>query len=817
MEEQLKVINPKADEENDSRKFLSVLLPEIDQLFWEEHYLEVRIIDSNSMVKREFLPIDSKLCDRLEEIQKQMNDLRYHTYVGVAFRDSKDSGRDENCSRLTALLVDYDEVSGLKIKDIIDTSERDQVKNKLLKCLKEETNFPPTMIVDSGNGYHAYYALSDIVDIRACHESIKNKKRWLIERYAEYPGDPAMLKISQPIRLPGTLNVKKINDIRRCSIVEYNPSRRYTFAELPESEDKKKVVIKKKGIVSIAKVTGDSGYKYPFWDCNFLNWMVENPADQTYHQWMAAASTLAYFGEDGREAFHELSCQYPQYKLEEAERFFDNILKSYEEGIGPITYAKLEEYSINLKDDTDDVSPAIYIKKLWQKDALAKIGITYDEDKKKSHFNANIFAKYILKNRQLLIHEGKMFYEYSSGVWQPIYEHQLLKMVRNTIHEVKPDIYQKFIGSDAIEIMKLEASEVGMMNVNRHLINLTNGMLDLNTFTLVPHDHKYLSAIQIPLEYNPETKCVRFEQFIREIMNDDPELVLVLQEIIGYLLTAETKISLAFLLWGQGANGKSLLIEIITALIGSANVSNLSIQDLDNPFRRSNLIGKTVNISSENEVGSKGFNSQIFKAVVSGDNIVVEKKYENSMSYAPVCKFVFAVNSLPYSHDKSYGFFRRVFIVPFNRRFEGKSADKELKEKLLAELPGILNWALVGLHRLRAQEYEFTKASAITDAIANYREEQNPMLCFMQEMLMVTDGNERVLKAKIIDGYQQWCQRNGLGEMKLSSQIFWKNFKSNCIELNLPYEEQTSNGLRYIKKITMKSHDIDKKMPLLDI
>ena len=192
------------------------------------------------------------------------------------------------------------------------------------------------------------------------------------------------------------------------------------------------------------------------------------------------------------------------------------------------------------------------------------------------------------------------------------------------------------------------------------------------------------------------------------------------------------------------------------------------------------MIGKTANIATENEISSKGFNSQYFKSIVSGDRIQVERKYENALSYAPICKLVFAVNNLPYSPDKTHGLFRRMLIIPFDRRFDGKQADKHLKDKLVVELPGIFNWALVGLKRLRDHDYEFTESAVINNAINHYIQDQNPMLDYMAEMIDQAGENDRVAKTAVIQGYYFWCRRNGLGDvMKTSPQKFWAIFKGN--------------------------------------
>lgn len=791
----------------DIRKFLCVLLHKPDtELDLHGQYVEIRLIGQAGKPMRHFLPADAlDLEAHLAEIVEQAMERRSNVYVGLALRDNDKSGRDGDCSQVTLLVVDHDEADGVKIKDIKDTGEREAARKKILEKLQNETDRPPTMIVDSGNGYHAYYALDAAVNVRELAEAIKRKSKWLAQRYSDCPGDPAMQRISQPIRLPGSLNVKNPNAPLSCQIVEYHPERIYVFTDIPEVEIRP---VSPKRALQVVRNSQVRQFKHPFWDCALLCWMREHPAEQSYHLWMASGNTCAYFGEAGREAFHELSREYPGYSEDETNAMFDKMLASFQKGIGPVTYAKLAEYGFTQPDDPEAASPAIYIEHLWQDTELAAMGIAFDQEKGKMTFNANVFAEYFLSKHQLLFFDDKMFYEYQDGVWRPLSEIKLMRRIWDMFQSVKKNLYRSWFGTDAVTTFKLAAKATSEMDMHKHLLNLVNGMLDITTFELLPHSPDYLSTVQIPLVYDPNAKCERFEQFVDEIMESDLERVKVLQEIIGYLLTAEMTIHKGFFFHGDGSNGKSLLLDIVTMLVGPENVSNLTLQDLENSFSRSNLIGKTANIATENEISAKGFNSQYFKAIVAGDRIQVEKKYQDSISYAPICKLVFAVNNLPYSPDKTHGLYRRMLIIPFNRRFDGKQADKHLKKKLQKELAGILNWALVGLKRLREQDYEFTFSAVIGEAVRQYKKEQNPMLDYMMEMLIKGGQNDRVLKAAVIEGYQTWCRRNGLGDMvKMSPQKFWNTFKANCKESGLPYDVQTSNGIRYLKYLLLKNQD----------
>jgi len=434
---------------------------------------------------------------------------------------------------------------------------------------------------------------------------------------------------------------------------------------------------------------------------------------------------------------------------------------------------------------------------------LKVIGFSAD-NKGNFEFNANIFADFFLENVKLIIFQDNFFYHYKAGIWQPITDRQVMRIIRKVINRAKPNLYQRQMGQNAIEILKLAAPERNEIDTDGRLINLKNGMLCLETYEMIDHSPDYYSTVQVPIIYDAAAKCPKFENFLWEIFEGDAGRIAVMQELMGYLLTTETKIHKAFFFYGDGANGKSVLLEIITMLVGRPNVSNISLKDLEKPFNRAALMGKTVNIATENEVTGRGFDSQYLKAIVSGDGINVEKKFQDPISYSPICKLIFATNNLPVSPDCSYGFYRRIMIIPFNKQFTAETADIDLKNKLEGELAGILNWSLMGLRRLRQQKYNFSESVFIDQAFSKYKTEQNPMPEYIAERLIHSPGS-RTKKCEIVDEYYAWCKENGIAnESKMSSQRFWSIFRAGYKESGFVYSEQTSSGIRYLKNVLLK-------------
>ncbi|WDH98699.1 phage/plasmid primase, P4 family [Paenibacillus urinalis] len=419
--------------------------------------------------------------------------------------------------------------------------------------------------------------------------------------------------------------------------------------------------------------------------------------------------------------------------------------------------------------------------------------------------NGNIYARYILQKKLDLIYSNDRFYVYqSSGVWKFEDSNRVSRILRGILHSFVPDSWTPKLELDYISALKVEAPRVDKMDPNRKMINLANGMLDLEEYQLVPHDKRYYSTIQVPIHYDPTAKCPTFLQYLSDIFQNDQELIELTAEMQGYCLTTEVKAHKAFILYGKGSNGKSVLAEILNRLCGIENVSSVSLGELDNSFARSELVDKILNLATENEVGKSGFDTTYFKSIVSGDTIRVERKHEQGFSYQPFCKLVFALNNFPYTKDKSYGFLRRLVILPFNKTFKEEKADVNLLNKLTEELSGILNFALSGLKRLEANGYRFTKSQAANNLLKEFSEELNPVECFVDEMIVKGSPEDRVKNKDIGTSFKQWCQRQGHGSLAQYSQIrLLRNIREILQSKGIKTEVGNAGDGRYTKGIKL--------------
>jgi len=243
-------------------------------------------------------------------------------------------------------------------------------------------------------------------------------------------------------------------------------------------------------------------------------------------------------------------------------------------------------------------------------------------------------------------------------------------------------------------------------------INLKNTWLNVRTLELRKHDPAYWSFVQLPVNYDPQADCPIFQEVVKDWVQS--EHIQLLQEMFGFCLWKNYKYRKAFILLGEGHNGKSTLLDILKELIGEENCSHTGIQELERDrFSIARLAGKMVN--SVTELPAKRLRkSDRFKSLTGNDTLDGSlKNIQEPIRFKNYAKLIFACNTLPAADDDTDAFHERFIIVPFIQQFiEGFNADLDLPEKLLNELPGILNWSLKGLEQLlinrRFSEEELT-------------------------------------------------------------------------------------------------------------
>jgi putative DNA primase/helicase len=267
----------------------------------------------------------------------------------------------------------------------------------------------------------------------------------------------------------------------------------------------------------------------------------------------------------------------------------------------------------------------------------------------------------------------------------------------------------------------------------------------------------------LPFEYNPKAKAPIFEAYLNRVL-PDPERQRVLAEYLGYVFIKHGSNSLkeekSLILYGTGANGKSVFFEVVNALLGSDNVSSYSLQSLtnDNGYFRAKLANKLVNYASE--INGK-LEASIFKQLVSGEPVEARLPYGQPFILKQYAKLIFNCNELPKDVEHTNAYFRRFLIIPFDVTIPEHEQDKNLHTKIIEnELSGVFNWVLQGLNRLLEQK-RFSECKAAQQAVEQYRLESDSVQMFLSENgYTVSVTNETPLK-DMFNEYRSYCIESG--------------------------------------------------------
>jgi putative DNA primase/helicase len=296
---------------------------------------------------------------------------------------------------------------------------------------------------------------------------------------------------------------------------------------------------------------------------------------------------------------------------------------------------------------------------------------------------------------------------------------------------------------------------------NSVLINLLNGTFEIKygVSKLRPFCSDDFLTYQLPFKYDPNAQAPLFFKYLNRVLPDN-ERQNLLSEYIGYIFikhgSKQLKEEKALILYGTGANGKSVFFEIINALLGAENVSNYSLQSItnDNGYYRAKLANKLLNYSSEISVH---LNTTYFKQMVSGEPIEARLPYGNPMTLTQYAKFIFNCNELPKDVEHTDAFFRRFLIIPFDERIPQNEQDKNLHSKIIeTELSGIFNWVLSGLSRLLSQK-RFSECSAAMNALKKYKEESDTIQMYLNEYSFRVSATTFEPLKKMFKDYQSYC------------------------------------------------------------
>lgn len=323
-------------------------------------------------------------------------------------------------------------------------------------------------------------------------------------------------------------------------------------------------------------------------------------------------------------------------------------------------------------------------------------------------------------------------------------------------------------------------------------INLLNGCFCIKIKEnkmqniLKPVDKDDLFLYQLPFIYDPNAEAPQFEKYLDMVL-PDKDAQNVLLEYCGYIFTDHLKLERILILYGSGANGKSVFFDILRALLGDDNISYFSMNKLcdESGYSRAVLPGKLLNYASE--FGGK-LDIQIFKRLISNEPVEARHPYGQPFVIKDYCKFIFNANKLP-EVEHTDAFFRRPIIIPFNKKIKDSEKDIHLAKKIIGnELSGIFNLILKGLERL-LKNGDFSNSKLLDLELANYRKDSNTIALFLEEENWIPSTEIKMRAQELFNQYKEYCR-----ECNVKFSFSYNNFLKKLEELGYAVKRKGTNN-----------------------
>ncbi|MEI6153681.1 MAG: phage/plasmid primase, P4 family [Deltaproteobacteria bacterium] len=716
---------------------------------------EIRVFPKEGLPRKYFsISID----DAIKKVFELCN-TGIDVYFGVNPRMNR-GGKKENVHYVTAFHseVDYG-TEGHKKAPIHKTY--DDALNAINSYV-----IKPTIINHSGGGFHCYWVLRipiSVKDIGAT--TIENINKALSEALG---GDSGTQDISRVLRVPGTYNFKIEGNPREVTTVVMNEAR-YDFDEIasklntvPEDKKKRKAAAKSKDIHENDKPKPENlheglfeceniptepaisedflSYDYedslPSWDGNIESLVVSDKVKQ-----------LIMKGNDGSypsrsECDMAVIASLVSKKVSDTD--IEKIFEKYQIGEKYREHRSKEkylQYTIKKAKNLTALSPEEMLNPLFVAGALSRNDKGYSLDILK-------FQEYMTKKYNITIYEGFPF-QYNGQCYERKINDELNYLCQSELSKHRGlftkkclDSFMHYAKGDVLQDQNKANEDM------QNYLTFKNGLFSLKDARLINHTHHIFTTNLLPYELDHNAKCPRFLQFLAEIFVNDKKKIEFVQEAVGYCFHKSLIVASVFFLVGDGSNGKSVFLDAIANLFGEQNICNFGLNSLNKEYYLLGLFGKMANLSSETPAKAV-LNTDLFKAVTSGDTITGREPYQLPVSFKPFAKHFIAMNEIPNFKDFSYGLLRRLYIIDFPRRFSKHEQDVHRSEKLKKELPGIFNWAYEGYKRLKNNNFSFTEAISMEQSKKNYKENSNSIFAFAS--MHLKKDKDRFKKLKIFE------------------------------------------------------------------
>ena len=391
--------------------------------------------------------------------------------------------------------------------------------------------------------------------------------------------------------------------------------------------------------------------------------------------------------------------------------------------------------------------------------------------KKTSFFNGSTFlfdkfATYI-KNNNHIVKINNRLHIYRNGIYvsgDAQIEAQMIKLIPGLKRAQRSEVlaYLEIMIEDEIKI------------TNPAVIAFSNGLYNILDGTFRDFTPAVVITNKIPWPYNPAAHSDLLDHTLDRLACDDSEVRALLEEMVGYCLYRRNELGKAFILIGDKSNGKSTFLHMVKNMMGNENIASLDLKELGDRFKTAELFGKLANIGDD--IGDEFIaNASIFKKLVTGDQVNVERKGKDPFEFINYAKFLFSANVIPRIKDKTGAVQRRLTIVPFDAKFTPNDADFRpfIKDELCEQEPMeyLIQLGLAALKRVLLNN-QFTTSTRVQGQLDEYEENNNPIIGFINEVGSDWIANEAT--KTVYRRYKEYCIANNfqaLSAVEFSRQV----------------------------------------------
>lgn len=649
-------------------------------------------------------------------------------------------------------------------------------KNAVLAKLKRfDEPGPPSFIIDSGGGLQALWAIGPEHDTDRMKSYLGRANQALIEKLG---GDYGTWNVDRLLRLPGTVNVpnaKKLKSGRVSTPARLLDSSGKTyegweFEVAPENQraDAETEVeigeaVEVKDLDSVA-----AAYDVPERIIQIIEeGRLEKPKtkDDSRSTWLFDAICGLVRASVPPELILGIITD-PRYDISE----------SVLEKADPEGYAERQirsAYSkVALGQARDQEVAAAMETDAWPRQLRYCTGFFINNAR-----NGRIFVT--KRPERIVTSDGVTFSLAPNGIWNEVTESAVRAEIRAT--NLKDSLQVSDIAAMVKAVGDLTHTSARPFDwidppdsapASKNLVLFRNGVLNLETSMLLPLDGSYFATALPAFDYDVAATCPNWLRWIDERL--DQSFHATLQEWMGYVMVPDTTAHRFATFTGPPRSGKSTSKNIIEHLVGSDHISRKQLADMGKEFGLQDTIDKRLIVipdAKDAPAMQRGQALERILAVTGGDINGIPRKYLPAVSIKLLTRLLVLGNRQPTWIDESGALAARQIAIVFDRSFEGKE-DQRVEEGLIAELPGIANWALEGLRRLRANDYKFSIGEAGRAAVDEVRRSTSPALRFAEECLEITgEADDMVLVDKVYAAYKDWAEREGINHLRNKTDL----------------------------------------------